>query len=351
LKNPRMNRALIIGAVLLIAGIGIAIYGYFTNRVSIPDADVLDLNLNGRLILAHGMGGVTSLDLSTAESQALFTAPDTGIVTAASLSPDGSTLILAYAPPPTGLIQFGYTDLYSIPTDGSEAPQLLVDAQDQDVLYSPTWPPDGKTVYYVRSHIPEGALTAQLSIEYLTYPDGEPKTLLEDSSSPDLSPDGTKLAYTGRPSNSNFDSLYVSNLDGQRAQTLAGSERFLALDRPSFSPDGKTVAFSGDPKPFIAAIPADKQKFAFDWSDLLLGTHVAHAHDVGNSSVWILPVSGGTPQLIAKLQTQGLILDYSPDGQHIAFIDPNGLFVMNADGTHLVRISNLADLRSIQWVP
>src|SRR5689334_1878113 len=67
-----------------------------------------DIHRAGKLAIAQGGDGVALLDLSTGSQTRLFKPPANSLVTGAAFSPDGKTLVMAYAPPPTNSpIQFG----------------------------------------------------------------------------------------------------------------------------------------------------------------------------------------------------------------------------------------------------
>jgi Tol biopolymer transport system component len=344
-----MKRAYIIAAVILVIGFGVGIDAIIANRITIPDVPVSNLHLRGHLLLTSAQEGVSIYDLATGEFKTLFTPAQGGLMSSATRSPDGSTLILSYAPP-AGFIQFGFTNLYAMPADGSKPPQLLVDGKQQQVIYSPSWSPDGKNVDYVRSRTTTDGLTTQLSIERMTYPPGDTRTLVENGFAPDLSADGTRLAYVAVQAGTSFDGLFVAGADGDRAAQVTGGAHFQVIDRPSFSANGQTIAFTGDQSPFTEDTRPHQPR-PTDWTELFDGVGTASAHDVPASDIWSVPTTGGTPVKLAKVLAQGIMLDYSPDGQHIAFVTTQGLYVMNADGSQLNRISNRDGLQSVQWLP
>lgn len=344
-----MRRAYLIGGLLFGAALVVAAITLITNQVSIPDAPAPDLHLSGRLLLA-GQEGASILDLGTGGFSAVFTPGQGGLLTAASLSPDGSTLALAYAPPSGAMIQFGYTNLYSLPVDGSQPPKQLVDGKSRDVITSPVWASDGRTIDAVRSGPSADGLVTQLSIEAVAFPSGVSKVVVADGFSPDLSADGAQLAYVAMTADGSADSLFVAAVDGRGPVKVAGGQKFLAIDRPRFSPDGQWIVFSGDQSPFAANTQSRRAPGA-DWTDLLGGVRTASAHSMPTSDLWRIAASGGTPQKLIKLLASGIMADYSPDGEHIAFITAQGLYVMAADGTGAVRIDKRNTFTSVEWLP
>lgn len=341
-----MKRAYITGGLFLLAGLIVSVAGIIVTRVSIPDAEVSALNLDGRLVLAHENNGVSILDLSSGESQHIFTPTERGLVTSAALSPDGTMLALAYAPP-EGLIQFGFTNLYVLPVDGADEPTILVDGHTQAVIYSPVWSPDGENIVYVRSQA--AGLGVQLSIERIAYPAREPEIVVESGFAPDLSTDGGRLAYITAPRSSSFDSLLLANNDGTQPADLVGGDAFVSIERLSLSPDGTTIAFSAEENPLAATHSGSPVGQTLH---TVFGVSRASAHDEASiSDIWAISTAGGTPHRVAKTSAVGIVLDYSPDGEHIAFVTSEGLYIMGSDGSGLARISEQSLLRSVQWVP
>jgi Tol biopolymer transport system component len=91
-----------------------------------------DLGLTGRLYYLAFMNErqtLLRLDLVTGRQEVIFSPPDNGWLTDMAVSPDGSQIVLAYSPPPPGAGgQFGFTDLYLMPADGSQEPRPLLAA-------------------------------------------------------------------------------------------------------------------------------------------------------------------------------------------------------------------------------
>ena len=110
------------------------------------------LGLQGSLIFTDYDLGLARLDLAKGTIVPIFQPSQNGLVSAAALSPDGKTFLLAYSPPPSpDSAQFGFTQIYTMPADASSAPTLLTHEPGQIQLYfSPSWTPDGKAVYYER---------------------------------------------------------------------------------------------------------------------------------------------------------------------------------------------------------
>jgi Tol biopolymer transport system component len=129
---------------------------------------------------------------------------------------------------------------------------------------------------------------------------------------PTWSPDGRAIAYRHQR---DFDSpihIFVMNADGSHRRNLTGSEE-LAGWGPDWSPDGEWIAWNS-------------------------ATDITSSFDLG------LIHPDGTGRRVIKA---GVYVEYpawSPDGRRIAFMspaagDPYDIYVMNADGTDVRRLT------------
>jgi Tol biopolymer transport system component len=216
------------------------------------------------------------------------------------------------------LEQEGYADIYSVNPDGTGRVQLTDDPPDDT---SPDWSPDGTKIAYV--HGEAGDL-----FDPYNYPgavmvmnaDGSGKRkLLEEGSGPAWSPEGTKIAF------SRDGDLWTVDAEGSGEDTLlAESPPECGYYMPEWSPDGSRLALTelceeeagGELLPFfrVATINAD-----------------------GN----------GFTRLTDSNQERGgeYFPDWSPDGTKItygAFSSTGGtsdIWVMNADGSGKTQIT------------
>jgi Tol biopolymer transport system component len=100
-----------------------------------------------------------------------------------------------------------------------------------------------------------------------------------------LSPDGKGLAYTSVENNKQH--IYIKDVTGGAQKQLVDNQ----AREPVYSPDGKWIAYVEDEN---------------------LGT--------GGGNLWIIPESGGLPELVAKAG-QATSPVWSPDGNTIAYLD------------------------------
>lgn len=300
--------------------------------------------LSGRLIYPLSGQGLVQLDLVTGEETSVFTFPESSVVWSFGVSSDGTNLIMAYSPPPSeGGVQFGFTDLYRMPTDGSSSPEVVLDAGEQELYTLPTWSPDGEWIYYghTLSEINPETGAYQVQIERMAYPAGEPEVVVPNAFWPRLSPDGTRLAYIDISGET--DDLIIANADGSEPVHPIPAGMFPAVDAPTFTPDGTQIIFSA-----VNSVQFSEQKN--DWWMQFLGVQVARAHDVP-SDLWIVSVEGGEPVRLTDTNDFGFYPVFSPDGTQIALVRGSGIYLMNPDGSDLRRIRGAGAYGSLAWLP
>jgi hypothetical protein len=237
-------------------------------------------------------------------------------------------------------VQFGFTDLYLMPADGSGEPApLLLRSELSEAYFNVTWPTE-EYIYY--SHVAPatddlGAVIYSSQIERLRYPERETELLVPAASWPRLSYDGAQLAYVN-----NELELVVAEPDGSRPEVVLGPDLFEAVDAPLFSRDGEHLYFS--------AVGAPAESLSSFW-DRLLGVRVAWAHDVP-SDWWRMPAGGsGEPERLTDIEAIGLYGDFSLDGRHLAFIASDGVFLMRPDGSELQQLRDIVAIGTIDWSP
>jgi Tol biopolymer transport system component len=249
-----------------------------------------------------------------------------------------------------GITVDGNTDVYSVLPNG-EALHRLTDDPGFDAC--PAYSADGKSIAWCRT---DGI--------WLMNQDGtEKRQLTTVGAFPDISPDGSNVAFSGAPSGStNVDVWTVDTATGNltRLTTEPGADRF-----PAWSPDGTQIVFeSPDPLTSIEQLwlmnadgrdptqltfdPASKDQVP-DWSPD--GEKIAYVENVPGrrgGDIWVINANGTDPHAI----TSGLDLlgtAWSPDGTQIATLEwtTRTVEVMNADGSDHHAVHPLG----IQFVP
>ena len=221
------------------------------------------------------------------------------------------------------------------------------------------WSPDGRRIFFIRWGVPTGGVFPVPSLGTVR-PDGSDQTELKipGAETAQWSPDGRELAVVA------FNGVYIVD--------AAGTVRELAKAPPglqgiAWSPNGRELAIAtaggiytidADGKALTrlaapAAPDGDHQLFlsAAAWSpngkELAYGSSTGprcpciHARHV--EGVWTINADGSDGRLIYKTipLLNGSVVNaplWSPDGSQFAFSSYDGIYVANADGSHLHRI-------------
>ena len=105
--------------------------------------------------------------------------------------------------------------------------------------------------------------------------------------------------------------------------------RIKRVSDPQLSPDGRWVAF--------------------------VITGVDKSTNKSNSDIWVLPSAGGEPRRLTDSPKHDRHPRWSPDGRSIAFESNRDgkfqLYVMNADGSGVTRITDAGENRRPYWCP
>jgi dipeptidyl aminopeptidase/acylaminoacyl peptidase len=153
-----------------------------------------------------------------------------------------------------GYLKTGYTHLFVVPADGGTPRQISdgkfhhggVAFQSSEAV----WTPDGKYLLISANRHPEFETDpVDTEVYEFAVADGSVKALTKrrgPDSSPEISPDGKKIAYVG------FDDhyqgyqvrqLYVMNRDGSESRLLSGAFDD-DVQTPRWAPDGKGIYFT-----------------------------------------------------------------------------------------------------------
>ena len=168
-----------------------------------------------------------------------FLAVITGLVLLGAQEPSSSTIAFNRVS-----VRAGQPEIFVAASDGSDEHALLA---NPDIDYDATWSPDGKSIVFTSERNGSADL-------FQVNPDGSGlKALTRDPAYDDqaaFSPDGQKLVFvsTREGGTANLWILDLTSLRTQRLTSGVGGDF-----RPSWSPDGKWIAFSsgrGKPMPF-----------------------------------------------------------------------------------------------------
>lgn len=233
----------------------------------------------------------------------------------------------------------GEFDLYTMKPDGSDQQQLT---SEPGLEISPEWSPDGKTLAFASTrdsrqpnNCVRGNVERNCNYEiYTIQADGTNLRRITDLTSldrdPSWSPDGKRLAWTTTPFPSYKAELAIIDVDGSNMQILTDDPGYHEA-HPEWSPDGTQIVwtrFDGQ-RYDLYTIQMD------DYAIKQVMIDHSIVDDVGNANA-----------------------TWSPDGNYLAWIvmsgDPKSpatsLGIMNADGTNQ-QVFNVNPAMSYGYVP
>jgi hypothetical protein len=173
------------------------------------------------------------------------------------------------------------------------------------------------------------------------------------------SPDGTRIAFTRvrvgdhSPLDDDAD-VWVANADGTDARPFAQGPDWQWI--PHWSPDGVWIAYTVEPQggPWMASAPGG---IAGSGGPLGAGFLSGQPTQVRQyADIWRIRADGsGTPERLTTADGDDRAATYSPDGTKLAFDStrdgPTHVWVMDADGSRPVRMSNGGDDWGATWSP
>ena len=251
--------------------------------------------------------------------------------------------------------------------DGDAWP--LTDGRAND--WSPTWPPDGRSVFFVTNRGGSMDLWRQrVTSDGTGEGDPEPVTSGIGMRRATFSPDGSRLAYSRGQRVGNLWRIRIPQ-DGQRATWTDAQQ--LTFDQSlvssvNVSPDGQRLAVASDRtgNTDVWVMPAAGGELRQlttertpDWMPAWSpdGTRIAfYAFRSGTRHLWTIPAAGGRPQQI----TDGEAADYqpawSPDGEELAFYSLRGgvmdVWIVPAGGGEPRQVTSTSGRNFFpQWSP
>ena len=226
-----------------------------------------------------------------------------------SLSPDGQHLAFAW--------NGGAGTAFSLYVKVVGAEESLRLTKQTSIDFNPVWSPDARHIAFCR--IQKGETGIYVIPAFGGTERRVRRTLWEEQESYEAfwsagrlswSPDGKSLAFSDRatPDEPAF-SIFLLSLDSLEVRKLSSPARLERNLNRASSPDGQTLAFvslrsRGD---FNPAFSPDGQTLAF--------ARISH----GVQSIYTVPVSGGEEQRLISGGTYNWGLAWTPDGRDIVF--------------------------------
>ena len=286
----------------------------------------------------------------------------------------------ATVPGPNGPIVYQATvgkhvQLFTVRPDGTGVRQLTR-FKDSDSVH-PSWSPDGSRIAFERdfsTHSGIYTMAVQGGSEIVSL------TPRGFQGNPAYSPDGTSIVFDRQMPNG--DGLWLMQKDGTGRRHLTQNKRpgdgeCRCDESPVFSPDGKRIAFVRaitDQKTAAFLVDADGSGLRqltpwrlgvsakLDWSPdgtrILISSPQAERPGRASNVYTIHPDGTGLTQLTheTKPGVHDLADGFSPDGTRIIFAktvdsSPFQVYVMNADGTAVHRLTTGVDAHWASWGP
>ena len=250
----------------------------------------------------------------------------------AQVSPDGQWVVFSISHADLGKNR-SVTNLWRMPTAGGEPQQLTFLQQGSNE--SPRWSADGRYLYFLSSRVEDKPQVFRLALE-----GGEAKQITSFGTGVSafyLSPDGNTLAIVASvfPSCTDMacnDKLLKEHKDNPVKARVITEIPFRRWDswvdgmrnHIFVMPSSGGTATDLTPGDVDSPIwpgegGGDEVAFSPDSRELCFSRYVENESLSGNSDLFVVPVSGGTPKAITTNKSTDRSPLYSPDGRYIAY--------------------------------
>jgi TolB protein len=241
----------------------------------------------------------------------------------ASWSPDGRRIVFERGFPTRA-------GIYTMNADGTGLRSLT----PRGLQGLPTYSPDGKRIAFDRTLPHEDAIwtmkTDGTDLRQVTHNRPAGKKERRCDGSPSFSPDGKSIAFV-RTINESKVALFTVRTSGRGLEQLTPWSRGVAA-KVDWSPDGSLIVFSSP---------------NFNPGPKGVSSNVYTIHPDGTGLTQLTHDTGGKVHDGAG--------SFSPDGTKIVYINNSTgafqLYVMNVDGTGVARVTNATDAHWANWGP
>lgn len=190
----------------------------------------------------------------------------------------------------------------------------LLSADEAYQTGQPAWSPVGNRIAFASDRDSAG-----LDI-YMMDPDGANVVRLttdaQSSSQPAWAPSGAQLAFASDRSG-NAEIWVMDTLGGNLVNLSSNAASDLA---PAWSPDGQKIAFMSN-------------------------------RDTPDYAIWVMNANGSSPIRVSAGDPPCELPQWTPDGTRIAFDCDSDVFVVDADGTNLQRITRTDNRQRSETMP
>jgi Tol biopolymer transport system component len=223
-------------------------------------------------------------------------------------------------------------DLYVMPATGGTPELVRAHAPTGEQIQGLAWSPDGKALIFGEfAPVTDKAGQIQRYDGHLRRIDlatKEETTIVEGAFSPSYSRDGKRLAFM------KDEGLFVASGDGKDARLLVPARQFQTLYFPRISPDGSAIAFAAsEPLPGARDLTPRRPGRLLDrLAALFFLPQPAEAHGVP-MDIWRVDTSTQALTRVTKISEDDPQPAWSPDGKTLVIYATGGLYRVPADAT------------------
>ncbi len=261
--------------------------------------------------------------------------------------------------------------IYKVSAAGGVATKVTAESGDD-----PRWSPDGEKIFYLRNDSlycspARGGMATMISVN---------EEIEISSYGFDISPDGKHLVFPALKSGESRHQIYTASVKGGKASLLFSSDSGEFFG-PRWSPDGKWIAFDAfqDSRFCLCVVAANGGSIRElgssgtcpdlpfkAWSPDSKRIAYTVCSPDSSHSITVLPLVGGTPELIVQLPRGHFAssLSWSPDGERLSYSsgldDPQGsrdeydLWTLSLDTKEPVKLRTGLDpdwVSGVEWSP